>query len=244
MAHAPSAPPPQPISAPLAPHLTALCPLKCVFVHGKTALAAHFWGKGAFVSLPKYCHFASTACRQCISSQCRQTTDRKSHGVRVNGVAFSVKCACSCILGAFGPQGRALMGRGGRVCIPPTCTSNGWQHCAHRVWCIYVGDKAKLPIPSPNLPRVNFSGAFGTLLLSVHPAVPQLHSYRSKKRGRRRRRTRNLAFASRTAITVPVVTGTCLLCLALRSVGGAPRGKAVLKSPNVVLSRTAPKDSP
>ena len=92
-----------------------------------------FWGKGAFGPLPKYWHFASTTCRQCLQlagrvylwctvstdprppSPCVRvndgTTDRNSYdprvngrGIRVNGVAFGVKCAYSCILGAFGPR--------------------------------------------------------------------------------------------------------------------------------------------
>ena len=45
-----------------------------------------------------------------LGRPCLQTTNRNSHGqrvngrgIRVNGVAFGVKCAYSCILGAFGP---------------------------------------------------------------------------------------------------------------------------------------------
>ena len=54
--------------------------------------------------------------------QCLQTTDRNSHGrqvngraMRVNGVAFGVKCAYSCILGAFGPPRGAAPRPGGPV---------------------------------------------------------------------------------------------------------------------------------
>ena len=50
-------------------------------------------------------------CTALCGRQCLQTTDRNSYdprvhgrGIRVNGVAFSVKCAYSCILGAFGPR--------------------------------------------------------------------------------------------------------------------------------------------
>ena len=50
-------------------------------------------------------------CTALCGRQCLQTTDRNSYdprvngrGIRVNGVAFGVKCAYSCILGAFGPR--------------------------------------------------------------------------------------------------------------------------------------------
>ena len=50
-------------------------------------------------------------CTALCGRQCLQTTDRNSYdprvngrGIQVNGVAFGVKCAYSCILGAFGPR--------------------------------------------------------------------------------------------------------------------------------------------
>ena len=78
-------------------------------------------------------------CNALCGRQCLQTIDRNSYdprvngrGIRVNGVAFGVKCAYSCILGAFGsrpgatrlprgvlwtPRGGGQTGGGGRALI-------------------------------------------------------------------------------------------------------------------------------
>ena len=77
-------------------------------------------------------------CTALCGRQCLRTTDRNSYdprvngrGIRVNGVAFGVKCAYSCILGAFGvlrssgPWGCRRGGGGGQSShIPYICVCN------------------------------------------------------------------------------------------------------------------------
>ena len=82
-------------------------------------LANRFWGRGPSAPFPNITSpvynmpTVSTISRPRRADRVYlgQTTDRNSYdprvngrGIRVNGVAFGVKCAYSCILGAFGPR--------------------------------------------------------------------------------------------------------------------------------------------